>query len=171
MIQSLARRPAAALAAAAAVSTLLALAVVALPSPAAAETFTVTLAAGGEFTTRYQPEEASWDTEQLLLLTEWGNWIGVAKSDVASIISETENRGYGRVIDTTTIALGWAPNDAEVPDESGQAQQASPMDALRALLDRPERSYDIEQFVEPSDTGGGLPVTYGVGVGSSPLNP
>lgn len=140
-------------------------ALLALPSPAAAVTYTIKLVDGGEFQSRYQPEEASWDTTQILFLTDVGNWIAIAKDDVESVTTDTENKGFGRVIDSTTIALGWAPNDAEVPEEGGAP--ADPMAALRALLDRPAQSYDIEQFVEPSDTGGGLPVTFGAGVSSA----
>lgn len=130
--------------------------------PAAAEIYHVRLATGGEFETRYQPEEASWDTSQLLILTDVGNWISLAKDTVVEITTETENKGYGRVIDTTTIALGRSPNDAEVPGDN-PPQEVSTMDALRAMLDRPQQNYSVEQFVEPSQAGGGLPVTYGFG--------
>jgi hypothetical protein len=160
---SSAARPLAALAAAA----LAALALAASPAPAAAETYTIKLVDGGEFLSRYQPQEASWDADQILFLTEFGNWIAVGKDELAGITTATENKGYGRVINTTTIALGWAPNDAEVPGEEGEGEPPSSADLLREFLSRPEKSYDIQQFVEPGEAGGGLPVTYGVGVGGA----
>ena len=142
------------------------------PLPAAAEVYHVKLVAGGEFETRYQPVETSWDTNQLLLVTEVGNWIAVAKDDIESITSETENKGYGRVIDTTTIVLGRSPNDAEEEAE-GEQKEVSPMDVLREILNRPQPNYSVEQFVEPSQAGGGLPVTYGLGYipPGAPINP
>ena len=153
-------------------ATLAAAAVVLLaPLPASAEVYHVKLVSGGEFETRYQPVEASWDSSQLLLITEVGNWIALAKDEVAGITTETETKGYGRVINTTTIMLGSSPNDAA--EESEEQKEVSPMDALREVLSRPQPNYSVDQFVEPSDAGGGLPVTYGLGYvpPGAPVNP
>jgi hypothetical protein len=148
-------------------------ALLAAVAPAMAETYHVKTVAGDEFLTRYQPEEASWDNGQILFLTEVGNWIALPKDDVAGITTETENKGYGRVIDTTTIALGRSPNDAATPEEEAAQKQDSPMDALRSLLSQQQPSYSVQQFVEPSEAGGGLPVSFGFGYSppTLPTNP
>lgn len=142
---------------------LVAAAVLAGPGPAAADVFTVKVVGGGSFDTRYQPEEASWDTDQVLLLTELGNWIAVPKADIESIESQTENKGYGRVIDTTTISLGFKINDAPVEEEGGQGSALDRLLEYMVARDRgAEQDYSVEQFVEPGLAGtGGLP-TYGL---------
>jgi hypothetical protein len=141
------------------------------PLPAAAEVYHVKLVSGDEFETRYQPVETSWDSNQLLLITEVGNWIALSKEDVEGVTTETETKGYGRVINTTTIMLGSSSGDAE--DETKEKTEVSPMDALREMLNRPQPNYSVEQFVEPSEAGGGLPVGYGLGYvpTGAPANP
>lgn len=145
----------------------LAAAIAAPAGRAAAETYIVKLVGGGEFTSRYQPQESSWDSETVMLLTEHGNWIGVAKSDVTGVTTATENKGYGRVINTTTVSLGLKVNDAPVPGEEGEGQPTS-VDLLREYLNRPAPNYSVDQFVEPGEAGqgtSGLPATYGSGSG------
>lgn len=146
-------------------STLLVLlAVGLLTAPAVAETFTVTLTNGNTFETRYRPQEASWDAAQVMMMTDQGNWIALPKEDIVEVVAETESKGFGKVIDTTTIDLGIAPNDQPLPDEQ---EAPSELDVLQQLLQRPERNYDVPQFVSPGEAGqGGLPVGYGAGIGS-----
>ena len=51
----------------------------ALFAPAASATvYTVTMKNGTTFDTRYQPEEASWDANKVVLMTEFGNRIALA---------------------------------------------------------------------------------------------
>jgi hypothetical protein len=124
-------------------------------SPAAADLFTVTLTNGAVIESRYQPQEASWDPEMVLLLSEVGNWIGVRKDEVADVTSEVVRRGFGIPINTTTVLLGTAPNDAAVPG----TETATEDPVLRALellqAQQPEpSSYTIQQFVEPEETQG-----------------
>ncbi|HEX5759864.1 MAG TPA: hypothetical protein VF121_11765 [Thermoanaerobaculia bacterium] len=142
-----------------------------LAAPAAAETFQVTLADGSGFETRYQPQEASWDPSVVLFLSEAGNWIGVPKDLIAAVVSDVDDTGFGTRIDSTTISLGNAPNDAALPEEqqvaAGMAAPGSPAagaaaaaNAQNALLDAylqqraAEQSYSIQQFVEPNQTQG-----------------
>jgi hypothetical protein len=149
---------------------LIAMALLLVAPLATAETFIIQLHDGGSFQSRYQPQEASWDSETVLLLTEFGNWIALAKADIASTTTETENKGFGRVINTTTISLGLKTNDAPVPEEGEGGGQPSSADLLREFLNRPEEVYNVEQFVEPGDAGmsrGGLPATFGYGGGPS----
>lgn len=147
-------RPVAALA----VAALITLGLAAAP-PAAAEVFHIDLANGERFDTLYKPEEASWDTDLLLLLTDTGSWIAVPKAEVVSIVSETESAGYGRVIDHSTIVLGFAANDAPLPDDPSEF---TTLDALQQLVEQQGQGqdYTVQQFVEPGQAGrdtGGLP--------------
>ena len=118
--------------------------------------------------TRYQPQEASWDPTIVVFLSEVGNWIGIPKDMIATVVSDTEDLGFGTRIDSTTISLGNAPNDATIPEEeqvaAGQPAPGSPAAAAaaaqNALFERylqqraAEQSYTIEQFVEPTQTQG-----------------
>lgn len=127
-------------------------------SPAAAEIFHVELADGEVFDTRYQPEEASWDSTLVLLLTDTGNWIAVPKAEISAITTETENKGFGQVIDTTTVVLGWAANDAPLP---GEESEFSAIERLQQFYQdqQAQQDYTVDQFVEPGEAGrgGGLP--------------
>ena len=124
-------------------------------SPAAADLFTVTLTNGEVIESRYQPQEASWDSNMVLLQSEVGNWIGVRKDEIADVTSEVVRRGFGIPINTTTVLIGTAPNDAAVPG----AEQATEDPVLRALeimnaRQQKEQPYSIQQFVEPEQTQG-----------------
>lgn len=136
---------------------------VALPAVASAETFTVTLDNGLTFTTRYQPKVSLPDESKVMLLTDMGNWIALPAARVTSVISNTESRGFGRVIDTTTIALGFAPNEVD-PQEAATA--ADPSTALLQYLTQrdaaSQRDYSVEQFVDTESAGaGGFPSSFG----------
>jgi hypothetical protein len=140
-----------------------ALSVVALAAaPAAAEVWHVTLHNGNTIDSRYQPQEASWDAGKVMMLTDMGNWIALAKADIASIGADTQHKGFGFVINTTTIALGWAPNDALTPEEQASADAA----AGGAPAEAPASPYSVEQFVEP-DQAQGIPAGW-LGYGSVP---
>lgn len=125
----------------------------------AAETFTVTLDNGTTFVTRYKPKLAA-DGATVYLLTEVGNWIAFERASVVDVVSDLESRGYGLVIDTTTISLGIAPNTRQAGEEAGGT-----LDANLALLnylrerDAQMQSYSVPQFVEPEETSG-IPVSY-----------
>ena len=81
--------------------------------------YTIRLNNGTSFTTRYEPEDASWDDSKVVFLDEVGTLISISKSEIAGIESDFETKGYGRMIDTTTMELGWAPNDAAEGVEGG----------------------------------------------------
>jgi hypothetical protein len=152
--------------------SLLALLLVAASLPAVAEIFRVALTNGTVLETRYKPEAASWDPNQVLLLTDVGNWIGVPKDEVKEVTSDTETRGFGLLINTTTIAIGLSANDAITPEqEAQQAQQAAQQGGSSALEQFLSRSYDVQQFVDTNQTGqGGIPV-YGVTSGPTTSEP
>ena len=136
---------------------------------ASAATYTVTLDNGTSFESRYQPEEATWDPDVLLLLTQYGNWIALAKADVAEVSTDIESRGFGKVIDTKTVSLGVLANDAPVPEEGGEPSNAQLLEQYLAQQP-PAPDYSVQQFVEPSQAGqGGLPVGYAQQPQSPPL--
>lgn len=116
---------------------------VGLPVVALAESYTITLRNGSVFHSRQQPQAAPWDAAKVLLRTDVGNWISLVNADVQSVVSDTENRGFGKTINSTTLVLGDAPNDAPAGDAASGAD------------DEPEaRNYNINQFVEPGKTQG-----------------
>lgn len=141
-----------------------------LASPAAADVFYVTLNNGTVVESAYQPQEASWDASMVLLLTEVGNWVGIPKDQIEKVESGTQKSGFGVRIDDTTVAIGWAPNDAEDPNaQPAEGQQpASATDArfqqaiqnLNQTINNLEsqrqtqQDYNVEQFVEPDQTQG-----------------
>ena len=124
--------------------------------PAMAEVFTVHLKNGNSFDTRYKPRIAGWDENKIVLLTDIGNRITLHTDDVVDITTDTELRGFGTVIDTTTIVLGWAPNDAPT-DQS--VDPAAEWARYLQELNKPQ-SFNVDQFVSSEDAGqggGGLP--------------
>lgn len=142
---------------------LIVLALLALPALAAAEVYTVTLTNGSVLETAYQPQEAAFDRNIVLLMTDVGNWIGVRKDEIESVRSDAELGGYGKVIEKNTILLGWAANDAANPDEPAQQGQgktdpalSATAQALQNLYDQrqAEQNYSIKQFVQPNQTQG-----------------
>ncbi|NIN64657.1 MAG: hypothetical protein GTO63_08130, partial [Anaerolineae bacterium] len=82
------------------------------------------------------------------LLTEVGNWISLPRDLVTSVADSTSASGYGRVIDTKTVFIGWAPNDAP----SGLLEE-EPVDSLSILLsylespDWSRQDFSVPQFV------------------------
>jgi hypothetical protein len=133
----------------------------ALAAPAArADVYTLTLTNGQSYLSLYPPEEASWDRNMILLHTETGNWIGVERGLIAGVSSQVEVRGHGQRIDATTIYMGRTANANPTP---GQEQPVDPQLALlQALYDQQGRddTYTIEQFVEPGETGRGIPIGF-----------
>lgn len=134
-----------------------------LAAPAAADVFHVQLKKGGVIDTLRQPEQSSWDPGVVLLLTEYGNWIGLEQSEIESVVSETVASGFGIPINTTTVAIGWAPNDAEdpnAPKPEGQAvdspaarQQAQAMQDMNRMRQEESR-YTIQQGVSTEQSQG-----------------
>ena len=129
-----------------------------LPVAATAAVYTVTLTNGTTFDTRYQPQYASWDPEKVILLTEYGNQIAFAASDIQGVSVDTETRGFGYQIDTTTMALGWAPNDQIDPySDEGKAALAAQAATAADQARYAQPSYTQQQFVDPSALTG-MPV-------------
>ena len=125
--------------------------------PVSAAVYTVTMKNGSTFDSRYQPEEASWDENLVVLLTEFGNRIALPAAEIDSVSVDSESRGFGHQINSTTMALGWAPNDAIDPSTpEGQAAIAAQAAAAANSAQTPP-AYNQQQFVEPGALTG-LPV-------------
>jgi hypothetical protein len=121
-------------------------------TPAMSAIFRVQLKNGNIFQTRYQPKVAEWDENKVVFLTDVGNRITLNKDDIVAIDTDTQAKGFGTVLDTTTIVLGWAPNDAPTEsDPSSEDQFAAYLDSLRR--DRPVNT--VKQFVNTEDAGQG----------------
>jgi len=131
------------------------LAAVAL-SPAVADIFTVHLTNGATFETRYQPKLVEGNGNKVLFVTDVGNRIYVHRDDISEITHSSDVQGFGTMINTTTISLGWAPNDNPLPGDPDPRSQM--LDYLRDQQ-RARPDYSVDQFVSTEDAGvtGGLP--------------
>lgn len=143
------------------------------PMGASAEVFTVTLTNGNVIETKYQPQAAEFDKDMVLLMSDVGNWIGVRRDEIESVVSDAELSGFGEVIGKNTVMLGWSANDAADPSAQGADGKQDPglslaAQALQNLYQQrqEQQSYSIQQFVQPNQTQG-IPTNL-VGVATSP---
>ena len=134
---------------------LLALALAAT-GPATAEYFTIKLKNGNQLDTLYRPRLAAEGGDKVLVATETGNWISLPISAIESVVSHIEARGFGKVINTTTILIGTAPNDAEVPGEGDPVDPATRLLEYLESQQRPQEAtpFTVEQFAQPNSLGG-----------------
>lgn len=133
-------------------------------APVAAETFMVTLTSGRTFQTRYQPTLSATDDNKILLLTEFGNWIALPKDVVVSVESETESKGFGTVLDSQTIALGWVPNSAAAISSTEGEAELDPTTRLINYMREQNATpaptiYNNDLVVEPSQSTG-IPIGF-----------
>ncbi len=146
-------------------------AALAVAAPALATEWIIDLDNGTRFTSRYQPVAASWDSGLVLLVTEEGNHIGLERSMIKSVTADVQNRGFGTVIDDKTISLGQAPNDLPAPEDTAKTSLSPEMQLLQSFIQSqqaPQQNYNVDQFVDPSQAGGGLPAAgYGYGGGAT----
>ncbi len=131
-------------------------------SVASAQVYTVTLNNGTTFETRYEPRDAEFSEDVVILATDQGNWIALEKADIADVVSSVEATGFGYQLDTTTVIIGWSPNDLVSEDEDGN--EVSEWGYLDDEVDS-GANYTLEQFVNPPVVGtglstGGLPVQF-----------
>jgi len=139
---------------------------------AMAEVYTVTLHNGNTFLAKYRPQDASYDPSYIVFVTDVGNLISLHKDDVADVVSETESRGFGVVIDTTTILIGELPNDTPTEEQALKAMEAR--QAQTGFRLPAQAGLATQQFAEPSSVGGsaggGLPVGFATGFVQLPPN-
>jgi hypothetical protein len=125
-------------------------------TPAQAEVFHVKLRNGSTIDTLYQPQQAAWDPNVVILLSDAGNWIGIDQRTIESVESETQIRGFGIALNFNTIAIGWAPNDAIDPATLQANPQAATMQALQNMYQQQQEQarYTVPQFVSTEETAG-----------------
>ena len=124
--------------------------------PAAAEVYTIRLTNGGTFESRYQPKQAAWDATLVTFVDETGTEIALPQSVIADVAAQSEQKGYGRVLNTTTVDLGFMPNDL---DQSQQVMaQVAAMNPQGGAVIGPNAG--AQQFVEPDAIGGGIPMGF-----------
>ena len=130
---------------------LIALMLLVLAPAAYAEYFTVTLTNGTTFQTRYRPVPAEWDENVVMIATDRGNWIGLYSSEVADVTSHAESTGFGYQLDTTTLFVGWTPNDVYDDGEEGEGTegdgQADDGLNLEEMFPEAESTGLLEQFI------------------------
>jgi hypothetical protein len=130
---------------------------------AQAAVYTITLKNGTSFDSRYRPVDAEWDENVSMFVTDQGNWIALEKAEIADVTSAVEVKGFGYQLDTTTVVIGWSPNDLARIDENGESVQD-----FEFIDDVNEgQNFTIEQFVNPTSVGdtpvGGIPLYGGSG--------
>lgn len=119
-----------------------------IAGPAAAELYTLHLKNGTLISSRQQPQYATWDKNIILVLTDVGNWSAIEAAEVEKVETETQVRGFALRLNANTIFLGWSANDGR-GDKGG------------VILPPEARNYDQQQFVDPSQAGGGFPTLGG----------
>jgi hypothetical protein len=140
---------------------------------AEAASYTVTLANGTSFETRYRPRTAEWDKNFALFRTETGTLIAVKKSEITDIVAASEVSGFGFQVNETTTFLGWSPNEALEAEEAAAAAAdggtaaaaaagAAAGAAAAAAASDSGSGFSVQQFVDiPAD--GVLPGGFGIG--------
>ncbi len=135
--------------------TVLALLAVAVAATAHADYYTVTLTNGTSFQTRYKPKPAEWDENVVMINTDRGNWVGLLADEVADVTSHAEATGFGYQLDTTTLFVGWSPNEP-APGEEGEGIDGEESGLnLEEMFPEPEASSVLEQFIDIPGAGGG----------------
>ena len=138
-----------------------------IAGPAAADAFHVKLTNGNEFVTKYEPIPAHYDENKVLIMTASGNIISLAKEDIESVEHDVEFKGFGRLIDTTTIEVGWAANDALSPEQIQEdiggvfpgLSEGLMQQQMQQMMQPPPTVYNTQQFAEPGATSG-MPVSF-----------
>ncbi|HSS49419.1 MAG TPA: hypothetical protein VLX28_10765 [Thermoanaerobaculia bacterium] len=140
-----------------------------LAVPAMAEVFHVTLKNGTTVDSAVQPQQASWDPNMVMLLTEVGNWVGFTKDEIADIKAVDPTAGFGVRISNTAIALGRFSNDLPESAKGGAQDQDKYLALATRALEAAEKQqhYSVQQFVEPNQTQG-IPAAFaGAGYGNA----
>ena len=130
--------------------------VLSLATVASAGTYTLTLKNGTTFETRYKPVSAEWDDSIMMIGTDQGNWIALKKDEVTEVTSSVEESGFGYQLDTTTIFMGWSPNEDPAADGSdgGEGGEGGVNDHLPDPYAQPE--FTLEQFIDVPTAGSGV---------------
>ena len=149
-----------------------ALVLVLLAVPATPEVFHVTLKNGTTVESSVQPQQASWDPNMVMLMTEVGNWVGFSKDEITDIKVVDPTAGFGVRISSTAIALGRFSNDLPEVGKNPQDELTGRYLALATKtleLQEKQQHYSIQQGVQTEQTQG-IPAAfagYGAGYGGN----
>src|SRR6185503_19525114 len=112
------------------------------------------------------PKQATWGPAMVTFVDETGTEISLPQALVSDVTAQSEVKGYGRVIDTTTVDLGYMPNDLDQSQQlmQQQAQQA----ALFGQSFGGNTGTQGPAFLEPGEPGaaGGIPFGF-TGIGNA----
>ena len=119
--------------------------------------FTVTLSNGTTFETRYRPIVAEWDENYVMLRTDQGNWISLAKDEVADVTTAAESSGFGYQLNETTLYMGFTPGDIMLEDDEGEGggrgvPPAAPDDSA-ITYGGSTGGYGLDQFLDIPQNG------------------
>ncbi|MEM1249280.1 MAG: hypothetical protein AAGK22_23085 [Acidobacteriota bacterium] len=128
-------------------------------APLTAQVYKIQMKSGNEFVSKYKPRQAWYSEDKLLIMTKAGNIVALDKSDIETVESDLESRGFGVVIDTTTVMVGTRPNDMPVLDDDAINQALDRASRLQSLRGRQPQNFSSPLFSEPNG-GGGLPVGF-----------
>ena len=125
-------------------------------TPAGAEVFHVKLRNGTTVDTLYKPQQATFDPNVVILLSDAGNWIGINQREIEGVTNDSEIHGFGVALNFNTIAIGWAPNDAVDPATLQTNPQAATLQALQNIYQQQQQQqhYTVPQFVSTEQTTG-----------------
>jgi hypothetical protein len=93
-----------------------------------------------------------------MFLTNQGNWIAAKNDDILDVVSHAEENDYGYQLNTTTLYLGWSPNDLVEENEDGEITSKY---EVGAEVDSGSGKYSMDSFLGPvagstSNPGGGI---------------
>ncbi len=117
-------------------------------SSASATAYIVVLKNGNTMISKYKPIDAPYNSSKSLIMTEAGNVISLSKDDIEEVIADVENRGFGVIIDTTTILVGYSANDA--PNQEDLLNVFDPNSVQQQL-----QLYQLQQLTTGGGGGGG----------------
>jgi hypothetical protein len=132
------------------------------------EVYIVNLKNGNSFLSKYKPIEAGFDASKVLIMTDVGNTVAIAKDDIAAVLNDSENRGFGTVLDTSTVLIGYTANDAPDLNDPDTAASAAQYQAQQQQF-APAPVYNSPLVGEPN-SGGGIPVSFATS-GAIPTSP
>jgi hypothetical protein len=134
---------------------------------AIAGSYTVHLSDGRTVPTRYPPQ---FGQTHVRFLTKAGHWMNLPQEHVALVTNDTEAGRQTRMLDSKTILIGRAPNDAPAPPSpsGGRAEPLASPQAVEPVAvvlgylalrgPRPVLDYSYSQFVDTEDLSGGIPI-------------
>lgn len=134
----------------------------AVPSTAI-NSYIVNLKNGSTIISKYRPVESHFDESLMMLMTAAGNTIAIPKADIDTIVSDLENRGFGVVIDTTTVVVGRTANDASVESEEAILSDLSTYSAINNILNITGGFNNTAGFssdVQPASPAGSIPLNF-----------